>query len=127
MSISIGALVLMAVASSGQDDKIQTLQKLVHELREDVSELKNQKNETLSRPRSLGTFAPFSFVKKCGGGGAPNKKRNNVFVSWMSSRLPQIRHHYRHTTLPMDSPPECFCGSSFVSRMSHSFRSICIQ
>jgi len=36
----------MAVASSGQDDKIQTLQKLVHELREDVSELKNQKNET---------------------------------------------------------------------------------
>ena len=46
MSISIGALILMAVASSGQDDKIQTLQKLVHELREDVSELKNQKNET---------------------------------------------------------------------------------
>jgi hypothetical protein len=46
MSISIGALVLMAVSSSGQDDKIETLQKLVHELREDVSELKNQKNET---------------------------------------------------------------------------------
>jgi len=46
MSISIGALVLVMVASSSQDDKIQTLQKLVHELREDVAELKNQKNET---------------------------------------------------------------------------------
>ena len=46
MNISIGALVFVAVASSGQDDKIQTLQKLVQELREDVSELQNQKNES---------------------------------------------------------------------------------
>lgn len=45
MSISIGALILMAVVSTGQDDQIQALQKLVHELREDVSELKNEKNE----------------------------------------------------------------------------------
>ena len=46
MSVSIAALILMVIASPGQDDQIQTLQKLVHELREDVAELKNQKNET---------------------------------------------------------------------------------
>jgi hypothetical protein len=45
MNISIGALVLAAVAV-GQDDQVQVLQKIVHELREEVAELKNQNNES---------------------------------------------------------------------------------
>jgi len=43
MHISIVALILLVVPG-GQDDQIQILQKLVHELREEVSELKNQDN-----------------------------------------------------------------------------------
>ena len=51
MSISIGALVFVAVAA-GPDNQIQTLQKLVHELREEVAELKNDKNtEWLTKQR----------------------------------------------------------------------------
>lgn len=42
MDISIGALILV-LGTAGTDDQIQTLQKLVHELREEVSELKNDK------------------------------------------------------------------------------------
>jgi hypothetical protein len=44
MSISIGALVLVAIVC-GQDDQIKVLQEMVHELQEEVSELKNKKNE----------------------------------------------------------------------------------
>ena len=44
MSISIGALVLVAV-TSGPDNQIQELQKMVQELRQEVSELKMNQND----------------------------------------------------------------------------------
>ena len=44
MSISIGALMLVAIVG-GQDDQIKVLQEMVHELREEVSELKIEKSD----------------------------------------------------------------------------------
>ena len=35
---------------AGQDDQVQVLQKIVHELREEVAELKNQNNDILGYP-----------------------------------------------------------------------------
>jgi hypothetical protein len=46
MSISIGALILVTLTSGGQDDQIKVLQEMVHELREEVAELKNKDSET---------------------------------------------------------------------------------
>ena len=45
MSVSIGALVLVAIAS-GQDDQVKVLQEMVQELRQEVSELKINKSES---------------------------------------------------------------------------------
>ena len=52
MSVSIGALILVAV-TSGQDGQIKELQEMVQELRQEVSELKmNKDDEWLTRQRA---------------------------------------------------------------------------
>ena len=47
-------MIIIATTNPGQEEQIQDLQNLVHELREDVSELKNQKNETWLNQKRAG-------------------------------------------------------------------------